>query len=148
MATLRMDHISVVVSDLESAKAFFTELGMEFVGEADIQGEWVDRINAIDDLHCRIAMMKTPDGSGQLELTQFSNPLAINPEAASAPPNALGLRSVMFEVDDVDTTVARLQMMGGSLVGEIVNYETYYRLCYLRGPDGIIVSLAEPLGQD
>lgn len=148
MTNLRLDHTSVVVSDLESAKMFFTELGMECVGEADVRGEWVDRINAIDDLHCRIVMMKTADGSGQLELTQFSNPLAISPEAASAPPNALGLRSIMFEVSDVDAMVERLQAHGGSLVGEIVNYETYYRLCYLRGPDGIIVSLAEPLGQD
>lgn len=147
MSTLRMDHVSVVVSDLESAKAFFTELGLEFEGEADIAGEWVDRINAIDNLQCRVIMMKTPDGSGRLELTQFSNPPAISPEAASAPPNALGLRSIMFEVEDIDATVKRLRAHGGSLVGEIVDYETFYRLCYLRGPDGIIVSLAEPLGQ-
>lgn len=145
MSPLHMDHVSVVVTDIESAKTFFLELGMEFEGEADIEGEWVDRINAIDGLKCRIAMMKTPEGGGRLELTQFSNPPAISTDPEDAPPNMLGLRSVMFVVDDVDDTVARLQPLGGTLIGEIVQYEDSYRLCYMRGPAGIIVSLSEPL---
>lgn len=145
MSVLQMHHISIVVTDLESAKAFFTELGMELEGEAPIEGRWADRINNIDNLRCTIAMMKTADGQGRLELTQFSNPPAINTEPEIAPPNALGLRSVMFSVEDIDTTVAKLQAVGGSLVGEIVQYENMYRLCYMRGPNGIIVSLAEPL---
>lgn len=145
MPALRLDHVSVVVADIESAKAFFFELGMELEGEAPIEGRWVDRINNIDGLQCRIAMMKTPDGLGRLELTQFSNPPAISAEPAIAPPNTLGLRSVMFEVEDVDDMVARLQALGGSLIGEIVDYESFYRLCYMRGPGDIIVSLAQPL---
>ncbi|MCA9833838.1 MAG: VOC family protein [Thermomicrobiales bacterium] len=148
MSILQLHHISVVVTDLEAAKVFFTELGMELEGEAPIEGRWVDRINSIDDLRCQIAMMKTPDGLGRLELTQFSNPPAISLDPAIAPPNALGLRSVMFAVDDIDATVARLQAVGGTLIGEIVQYEEIYRLCYMRGPAGIIVSLAESLGQD
>lgn len=147
MNSLQLDHVSVVVSDLESAKAFFLELGMEMEGEAPIEGEWVDRINSIDGLICRIAMLKTPDGQGRLELTQFSHPPAVQPEPDNALPNALGLRSVMFSVDDVDNSVARLQDLGGTLIGEIVQYENLYRLCYMRGPAGIIVSLSEPLQQ-
>lgn len=147
MSPLRLDHVSVVVSDLEPAKAFFFELGMELEGEADIEGEWVDRINSIDGLRCRIAMLKTPDGDGRLELTQFSHPEAIAPTPGNALPNALGLRSVMFNVDDIDDTVARLQTLGGNLIGEIVQYEQFYRLCYMKGPDDIIVSLAESLNK-
>jgi catechol 2,3-dioxygenase-like lactoylglutathione lyase family enzyme len=147
MSTLEMHHVNVVVTDLDAAKAFFIELGMELEGEAPIAGRWVDRINALDGLRCRIVMMKTPDGHGRLELTQFSHPTAIIPEPEVAPPNTLGLRSVMFSVDHVDAAVARLQTVGGELIGEIVQYEESYRLCYMRGPANIIVALAEPLGQ-
>ena len=146
MAHIQLHHTVVVVSDLEAAKAFFTELGLELEGQMPIQGEWVDRINAIEGLHCEIAMMRTPDGLGRLELTQYSYPPAITPESDPAPPNTLGLRSVMFNIEDVDATVARLQAVGGELIGEVVQYEDIYRLCYMRGPAGIIVALAETLG--
>jgi catechol 2,3-dioxygenase-like lactoylglutathione lyase family enzyme len=144
MAVLRMDHVSVVVTDLEGAIAFFVELGLELEARADVSGPWVDRINAIDGVQVEIAMMRTADGHNKLELTRFEHPSATTAEP-NAPANTIGLRSVMFEVDDVDDTVARLRPHGGELVGEIVDYEQIYRLCYLRGPDGIIVSLAEQI---
>ena len=143
MTKLRMDHVVVVVEDLEAGKAFFAELGMELEGEMPVEGSWVDRVNGIDDVRVEIAMMKTPDGHGKLELTKFHNPKVVGGESAS--PNTLGLRSVMFEVDDIDDTVARLQKHGGELVGEVAQYENAYRLCYLRGPAGIIVALAEDI---
>jgi catechol 2,3-dioxygenase-like lactoylglutathione lyase family enzyme len=142
----RMDHVSVVVDDLEAAKAFFVELGLELEGEAPIEGGSVDRLNGIDGVRVDIAMMRTPDGHGRLELTKFHSPTAVSAEPENAPPNTLGLRSVMFTVDDVDATVAGLLAHGAELVGEIVQYQDSYRLCYLRGPAGIIVALAEQLG--
>ena len=145
MATLRMDHVVIVVEDLESAIAFFAELGLERVGETDVSGDWVDRVNGIANVNARIVMMRTPDGSGQVELTEYRTPALIPARPQPAPPNVLGYRSVMFEVDDVDAMVARLRERGGELMGEIVEYETFYRLCYLRGPAGIIVALAESL---
>jgi catechol 2,3-dioxygenase-like lactoylglutathione lyase family enzyme len=145
MTIQRLDHISVVVEDLAAAIAFFTALGMTKEGEAPIEGEWVDRINAIQGIKVDIVMMRTPDGHGRLELTKFHNPPLVPVQPASAPPNALGLRSVMFAVADVDDTVARLRPYGGELIGEVVQYKDKYRLCYLRGPAGIIVSLAEEL---
>ena len=145
MTIKRLDHISVVVDDLAAAKAFFTALGMTVVGEAPIEGPWVDRVNGIKDIKVDIVMMRTPDGHGQLELTKFRNPKLVEIEPAVAPPNALGLRSVMFTVESVDDTVARLRGEGAKLVGEVVQYEDKYRLCYMRGPAGIIVSLAEEL---
>jgi catechol 2,3-dioxygenase-like lactoylglutathione lyase family enzyme len=146
MAITRLDHVSVVVDDLPSAIAFFRALGMESQGEAPVEGEWVDRVNGIDDVRVDIAMMVTPDGNGRLELTSFRSPAAIAGEPSPAPPNVLGLRSVMFAVDDIDQTVKTLEAQGGVLMGEIVRYEDIYRLCYMRGPAGIIVSLAEELG--
>jgi catechol 2,3-dioxygenase-like lactoylglutathione lyase family enzyme len=143
MAPLRMDHVSVIVDDLEAAKAFFAELGMELEGEAPVEGRWVDRLNAIDDVRVDIAMMRTPDGHGRLELTRFRNPPASAP--GPVPTNTLGLRQVMFEVDDIDDVIARLQARGGVLVGEVVQYENFYRLGYIRGPADIVVALAEPL---
>lgn len=140
-----MDHVSVIVDDLEAATAFFTELGLEPEGRAAVEGDWVDRVNGIDDVRIDIVMMIAPDG-GRLELTQFRSPAVLTPEPSNATPNLLGLRSVMFEVDDVDDTVERLRAHGGEVVGEITDYEPYYRLCYLRGPAGIIVSLAHSLG--
>jgi catechol 2,3-dioxygenase-like lactoylglutathione lyase family enzyme len=145
MTIQRLDHVSVVVDDLDAAKAFFTELGLELEGAMPIEGSWVDRINGIDGLRIEIAMMRTPDGHGKLELTKFHAPAVITPEPAVAPPNTLGIRSVMFAVDDLDEVVARLLPRGGELVGEVAQYENMYRLCYLRGPAGIIVALAEQL---
>jgi len=140
MTIKRLDHVSVVVDDLTAAKAFFTTLGMTVEGEAPIEGEWVDRINGIEGIQVDVIMMRTPDWHGRLELTKFRNPELVKIEPAVAPPNALGLRSVMFTVDSVDETVARLRAVGGELVGEIAQYQDQYRLCYMRGPAGIIVS--------
>lgn len=146
MTIKRLDHISVVVDDLAAAVTFFTALGMEKEGEAPIEGPWVDRINGIDNVRVDIVMMRTLDGHGRLELTKFHHPALVAVEPAIAPPNALGLRSVMFAVDSVDDAVARLLPLGGELVGEVAQYEDKYKLCYMRGPAGIIVSLAEELG--
>src|SRR5689334_10702605 len=145
MTIKRLDHVSVVVDDLDAAVAFFTALGMTVEGKAPIEGAWVDRINALDGVRVDIVMMRTPDGHGRLELTKFRNPPLVELEPAIAPPNAPGLRSVMFTVDSVDETVARLRAHGAELVGEVAQYEDKYRLCYVRGPAGIIVSLAEEL---
>ena len=145
MTIKRMDHVSVVVDDLPSAIAFFSNLGMTLEGEMPLEGEWVDRINGIEGIQVNIAMMRTPDGHGRLELTKFRNPELVDIEPAIAPPNALGLRSVMFTVENVDDTVARMLAHGSKLIGEVVQYEDKYRLCYMRGPAGIIVSLAEEL---
>jgi len=141
----RLDHVSVVVDDLPAAIDFFTALGMTREGESRVEGPWVDRINAIENVQVDIVMMRTPDGHGQLELTKFRNPKLVKIEPAIAPPNALGLRSVMFAVDSVDDAVTRLRAHGGELMGEVVRYEDKYRLCYMRGPAGIIVALAEEL---
>ena len=145
MTIQRMDHVSVVVDDLEAAIAFFVELGMELEGQAPIEGRSVDRVNALDGVRVDIAMMRTPDGHGRLELTKFHTPQSVSAEPANAPPNTLGLRSVMFAVDDVDATVAGLRAHGAELVGEVAQYQDSYRLCYVRGPAGIIVALAEQL---
>ena len=145
MTILRLDHVSVVVDDLEAAKAFFVELGLELEGEAPIEGPWVDRVNGLDGVRVDIAMMRTPDGHGRLELTKFHAPTAVSAEPENALGNTLGLRSIMFTVDDVDDVVARLQARGNELVGEVAQYEDKYRLCYVRGPEGIIVALAEQL---
>jgi catechol 2,3-dioxygenase-like lactoylglutathione lyase family enzyme len=145
MTIQRMDHVSVVVDDLEAAMAFFVELGMELEGEAPVEGRWVDRINGLDGVRVHIAMMRTPDGHGKLELTKFHTPTPVSAEPENAPPNTLGLRSIMFAIDDIDSTVAGLRAHGAELVGEVVQYEDIYRLCYLRGPAGIIVALAEQL---
>lgn len=145
MTITRLDHISVVVDDLASATAFFAALGMTVEGEMRVEGPWVDRVNAIDDIQIDIVMMRTPDGEGRLELTKFHNPDLVAVEPAIAPPNAPGLRSVMFTVDSVDDAVARLRAIGAELIGEVVQYDNMYRLCYMRGPAGIIVALAEEL---
>jgi catechol 2,3-dioxygenase-like lactoylglutathione lyase family enzyme len=141
----RMDHVSVVVDDLEDAIAFFAELGMELEGQAPIQGPSVDRVNGLDGVRVDIAMMRTPDGHGRLELTKFHAPAAVSAEPRNAMSNTLGLRSIMFAVDDMDAAVAGLRARGAELVGEVVQYEDSYRLCYVRGPEGIIVALAEQL---
>ena len=146
MTIQRMDHVGVVVDDLEAAIAFFVELGMELEGEAPIEGRWVDRIVGLDGVRVDIAMMRTPDGHGRLELTKFHTPTAVSAEPENAPGNTLGLRSIMFAVDDLDATVADLRAHGADLIGEVERYEDIYKLCYVRGPAGIIISLAEELG--
>jgi catechol 2,3-dioxygenase-like lactoylglutathione lyase family enzyme len=145
MTIKRLDHVSVVVDDLAAAIAFFAALGMTLEGEMRVEGPWVDRVNGLESVQVDIVMMRTPDGHGRLELTKFRNPKLVEIEPATAPPNTLGLRSVMFTVESVDDTVARLRANGAELVGEVVQYEDKYRLCYMRGPAGIIVALAEEL---
>jgi catechol 2,3-dioxygenase-like lactoylglutathione lyase family enzyme len=145
MTIKRLDHVSVVVDDLAAAIAFFTALGMTIEGEAAVEGQWVDRVNRLEGVQVDIVMMQTPDGHGRLELTKFRNPKLVEIEPAIAPPNTLGLRSVMFTVESLDDTVARLRGMGAELVGEVAQYEEMYRVCYMRGPAGIIVALAEEL---
>jgi catechol 2,3-dioxygenase-like lactoylglutathione lyase family enzyme len=145
MTIKRMDHVGAVVDDLKAAIAFFVELGMELEGEAPIEGPWVDRVNGLDGVRVDIAMMRTPDGQGRLELAKFHTPTAVSAEPENALGNTLGLRSIMFAVDDIDATVAGLRAHGAELVGEVVQYQDSYRLCYVRGPEGIIVALAEQL---
>ena len=140
-----MDHVSVVVEDLEGAIAFFVALGMELEGATSVEGPWVDAIIGIPGTRTDIAMVRTPDGHNRLELTRYRNPAATTLEPG-APPNTLGYRTVMFEVDDIDETVARMQGHGAELVGEIVDFESVYRLCYLRGPEGVLVALAQHIG--
>ena len=145
MMIKRLDHVSVVVEDLAAAVAYFTALGMTIEGEMPVEGAWVDRVNGLEGIQVDIVMMRTPDGHGRLELTRFRSPKLVEMEPAIAPPNALGLRSVMFTVESVDDSVARLREHGGELMGEVAQYEDKYRLCYMRGPAGIIVALAEEL---
>lgn len=145
MSIKRLDHVSVVVEDLAAATAFFIALGMKVEGRAPIEGPWVDRINGLENIRVEIVMMQTPDGHGRLELTKFHHPKLVKVEPSVAPPNTPGLRSIMFNVESVDDTVARLRPHGAELVGEIAQYQDQYRLCYLRGPAGIIVALAEEL---
>ncbi|MDQ3571534.1 MAG: VOC family protein [Actinomycetota bacterium] len=141
-----MDNVLIVVDDLEAAKAFFAELGMELEGEAPVEGRWVDRVVVgLGDVRADIVMMRTPDGHSRVELTKFHTPPAVRAEPESAPANALGIRRIMFAVDDIDDVVARLRSHGAELVGEIAQYEDKYRLCFLRGPERIIIGLAEQL---
>ena len=145
MTVLRMDNVGIVFEDLDAAVAFFTELGLELEGRSMVEGRWAERVVALDDMQVEVAMMHTPDGHSRLELMQFHRPPAVGVEPKAAPSNALGLRRLMFAVDDIADTVARLQSHGAELVGEVAQYEDIYRLCYLRGPEGIIVALAEQL---
>src|SRR3954447_3042015 len=146
MTIQRMDNVLIVVDDLEAAVAFFAELGMELEGEATVEGEWAGRVVGLNDVRADIAMMRTPDGHGRVELSKFHAPQAVRAEPEPAPANTLGIRRIMFAVDDVDDVVARLRSHGGELVGEIAQYEDSHRLCFLRGPEGIIIGLAEQLG--
>ena len=145
MAIQRMDNVLIVVDDLEAAAAFFVELGMELEGKAPVEGRWLDRVVGLDDVRVDVAMMRTPDGHGRLELTKFHTPAAVSAGPQNAPANTLGIRRVMFAVDDIDDVVARLRTHGAELVGEVAQYGTSYRLCYVRGPQGIIIELAEKL---
>jgi len=145
MTIQRMDNVAIVVADLEAAIAFFGELGMELEGQAQIAGPWADRTVGLDGVRSDIAMMRTPDGHGRLELAKYHIPAAVRAEPANPPPNTLGLHRVMFAVDDIDDTLARLRAHGAELLGEVAQYESIFRLCYLRGPAGIIVALAEQI---
>ncbi len=146
MTIQRMDNVGIVVEDLDVAIAFFTELGMDLDGEAQIEGLWADRTVGLDGVRSDIAMMRTPDGHGKLELAKYHAPAAVSAEPEDPPPNTLGLHRVMFAVDDIEDTVARLRAHGAELLGEVAQYEDIYRLCYVRGPEGIIIGLAEQLG--
>jgi catechol 2,3-dioxygenase-like lactoylglutathione lyase family enzyme len=145
MTIQRMDNVGIVVDDLEAAIAFFVELGMEVEAKAQIEGRWADRSVGLDGVRSDIAMMRTPDGHSKLELMKYHNPAAVSAEPENPPPNTLGLHRVMFAVDDIDAAVARLRAHGAELLGEVARYEDSYRLCYVRGPQGIIVALAEQL---
>ena len=145
MTIQRMDNVLIVVEDIEAVKAFFAELGMELEGETTVEGRYVDQVVGLDNVRADIAMMRTPDGHGRVELTRFHRPPAVRSEPAIAPSNTLGIRRIMFAVDDVDGDVARLRRHGAELVGEIAQYEDKYRLCFVRGPEGIIVGLAQQL---
>ncbi|MFF0559447.1 VOC family protein [Streptomyces sp. NPDC004266] len=146
MTIQRMDNVLIVVEDLDAVVAFFVGLGMEPEGRMPVEGRWVDHVIGIEGSRQEVAMLRTPDGHGRIELAKFHTPKAVDAGMRDAPVNALGLRRVMFAVDDIDATVARLRAHGGELVGEVVRYEDAYRLCYLRGPEGIVVGLAEQLG--
>jgi catechol 2,3-dioxygenase-like lactoylglutathione lyase family enzyme len=145
MTMLRMDNVLIVVDDLEAATAFFAELGMELEGETQVEGPSVDSTVGLDGVRADIAMMRTPDGQGRVELSKFHTPPAVRAEPERAPSNTLGIRRIMFAVDDIDDVVARLRTHGAELVGEIAQYEDSYRLCFVRGPEGIILGLAEQL---
>ena len=145
MTLRRMDHVGVIVDDLEAAIDFFVELGLEVQSRFSVDGTLVDRIVGLEGVRNAAAMLQTPDGSGRLELIQFNAPPSVGDDG-HAPANTRGLRHLAFAVDDIDDAIARLQAHGAELVGELVNYEDSYRLCYVRGPEGIIVELAEKIG--
>jgi catechol 2,3-dioxygenase-like lactoylglutathione lyase family enzyme len=145
MAIRRMDHVGIVVDDLAEAIAFFVELGLEPRGETPVEGDWVDRIVGLEGVRAQIAMLQTPDGHGRVELAKFLSPPAADGDRR-APANAPGIRHLTFAVEDIDAILTRLKARGAELVGELGRYEDRFRLCYVRGPAGIIVELAEPLG--
>lgn len=146
MTVKRMDNVGIVVEDLDAAIGFFIELGLTLEGRMPIEGEWAGRVTGVHGQRVEIAMMRTPDGHGRLELSRFAAP-AIASDHRTAPVNSLGYLRVMFTVEDIDDTLARLRKFGASVVDEVVNYENIYRLCYIRGPEGILVGLAQELGQ-
>ena len=145
MTLRRMDNVLIVVEDLEAAKAFFAELGMAVEGETTVEGPWVDRTIGLKDVRADITMMRVPDGDGRVELTRFHRPTAVRAEPKDAPANALGIRRIMFAVEDIDDVVARLRTHGAELFDEIAQYGDSIRLCFMRGPEGIIIGLAEQL---
>ena len=145
MTIKRLDNVLIVVEDLEAAKAFFEELGMELEGEMRVEGEWVDRVVGLENVQNDIAMMRTPDGHGRVELAKFITPEATRDGSEEPPVNTLGIRRIMFAVDNIDEVLDRLRSHGAELVDEVAQYEDEYRLCYVRGPEGIIVGLAEEL---
>lgn len=146
MSLKRMDNVGIVVADLDAAIEFFTELGLELEGRAPIEGDWADGCTGLRGLRVEIAMLRTPDGHSRLELSRFLAP-PVMADHRRAPVNALGYLRVMFTVEDIDDTLARLSRLGATVVDEVVNYEDIYRLCYIRGPEGILIGLAQQLGQ-
>lgn len=144
MAIKRMDNVGIVVDDLTEAVEFFGELGLELEGRATIEGEWAGQVTGLGDQHVEVAMMRTPDGHSRLELSRFLRPLVVS-DHRNAPVNALGYLRVMFAIDDIDATLERLRKRGAELVGDVVNYQDVYRLCYIRGPGGLLIGLAEEL---
>ncbi|MEN3146687.1 VOC family protein [Neorhizobium sp. IRAMC:178] len=145
MALKRMDNVGIVVEDLAETIDFFRELGLELEGRATIEGEWAGRVTGLGNQHVEIAMMRTPDGHSRLELSRFLTPPVVE-DHRNAPVNALGYLRVMFTVDDIDQTLERLLARGAQLVGEVVDYQDVYRLCYIRGPGGLLIGLAQELG--
>jgi catechol 2,3-dioxygenase-like lactoylglutathione lyase family enzyme len=145
MAIQRMEHVGIVVDDLAGAIEFFVELGLELRGEGSVEGDWVDRIVGLDGVRAQLAMLRAPDGNGEIELVKFHSP-PIQGGDPQAPSNTSGLRHLAFLVEDIDVVVAGLRARGTELIGELVRYEDSYRLCYVRGPEGIIVELAEKIG--
>ncbi|MFG2824910.1 VOC family protein [Kitasatospora sp. NPDC048365] len=145
MAIQRMDNVLIVVEDLDAVIAFLVELGMELEGKGPLDWPGAERVIGLEDVRQDIAMLRVPNGHGRVELARFHRPAAIAPEPREAPANTLGLRRIMFAVDDIEDVTARLLAIGGELVGEIVQYENIYRLCYVRGPEGIVIGLAEQL---
>ena len=145
MTLQRMDNVGIVVDDLPATIDFFRELGLELEGQATVEGEWAGRVTGLRDQRVEIAMMRTPDGHSRLELSRFLSPPVVA-DHRNAPVNALGYLRVMFAVDDIDETLARLRTRGAQLVGEVVQYEDAYRLCYIRGPGGLLIGLAEQIG--
>ena len=141
----RMDNVGIVVESLDAAVSFFAELGLELEGRAMVEGEWAGRVTGLGDQRVEIAMMRTPDGHSRLEISRFLSPAPVA-DHRNAPVNALGYLRVMFAVEDIDDTLARLRSHGAELVGELVQYEDQYRLCYVRGPEGILIGLAEEIG--
>jgi catechol 2,3-dioxygenase-like lactoylglutathione lyase family enzyme len=141
----RMDNVGIVVESLDAAVSFFAELGLELEGRATIEGEWAGRVTGLRDQRVEIAMMRTPDGHSRLELSQFLSP-AVVADHRNPPVNALGYLRVMFAVEEIDDTLARLRKLGAQLVGEVVQHEDVYRLCYIRGPEGLLIGLAEQIG--
>lgn len=145
MTVKRMDNVGIVVEDLDAAVAFFTELGLQLEGRAPIEGDWADGVTGLRHMRVEIAMMRTPDGHSRLELSRFLAP-PVASDHRKAPVNALGYLRVMFAVEDIDDTLARLGRLGAEVVGEVVRYGDAYRLCYIRGPEGILIGLAQELG--
>ncbi|HLK90964.1 MAG TPA: VOC family protein [Polyangia bacterium] len=145
MTVRRMDNVGIVVEDLAAAVAFFAELGLELQGEMTVEGDWADRVVGLEEVRVDIAMLRTPDGQNGLELMRFQRPRAVGVAPKNAPSNALGIRRLQFVVEDLDDVLARLRKHGAQLVGEVAQYEETYRLCYLRGPEGILISLAQEL---
>jgi catechol 2,3-dioxygenase-like lactoylglutathione lyase family enzyme len=146
MTVKRMDNVLIVVEDIEAAKAFFVELGLELEAETQVEGPWVDKTVGLSGVRADIVMLRAPDGGTRVELSRFHTPPAVKVEPENAPSNALGIRRIMFAVEDIDDVVARLRGHGAELLDEIAQYEDVYRLCFMRGPEGIIVGLAEELG--
>jgi len=145
VAIQRMDNVLIVVEDIDAVIAFFVELGMELEGRGPVEGRWVERVIGIDDVRQEVAMLRIPGGPGRVELAMFRTPAAIRSEPTDAPANTLGIRRVMFAVDDIDDVVTRVLARGAELVGKVESFEDVYRLCYVRGPEGIVVGLAEQL---